>query len=279
MQPMLYRRGEIGQGSTMATTSPHDIRTKLAGGTEIPLVGFGTWQLEGDSARESVSWALDAGYRHIDTATGYGNEKQVGRAIAESDVSRDDLFVTTKMPPENVGRERATLEQSLADLATDRVDLWLIHWPPNDSAGVSSWREFVRAREEGLARAIGVSNYATDQLDELTETTGVTPEVNQIRWSPSIFDPDTLDAHRQRGVVLEGYSPFRAGGLDSPVLGDIAAAHEATPAQVVVRWHLQHEIVVIPKSARRERIIDNVDVAGFELSADEIAAIDGLGSG
>jgi 2,5-diketo-D-gluconate reductase A len=260
------------------TTSPHELHTRLSGGGEIPLVGFGTWRLRGDAARDAVGWALDAGYRHIDTATMYENEDEVGRAIHGSGLARNDLFVTTKLPAENVGRERATLEQSLAALGVDHVDLWLVHWPPGGTAGVTAWREFVRAREDGLARAIGVSNYSLAQVDELTEATGVTPEINQVRWSPSLFDRGILDGHRGRGVVLEGYSPFRAGGLDQPLLLDIANAHQATAAQVVIRWHLQHEIVVIPKSARRERIVDNVDVAGLVLTADEMRAIDGLGA-
>jgi Aldo/keto reductases, related to diketogulonate reductase len=250
---------------------------RLTGGCEIPLVGLGTWRLTGDAARNAVGWALEAGYRHIDTATAYGNEQEVGRAIHASSVARDDVFVTTKMPAENVGRERATLEQSLTAMNIDHVDLWLVHWPPGRTAGVASWREFARAREDGLTRAIGVSNYSLAQIDELTEATGVTPEINQARWSPSLFDPAILDGHRAQGVALEGYSPFRAGGLEDPVLLDIADAHQATAAQVVIRWHLQHEIVVIPKSARRERIVDNVDVAGFVLTDADMRAIDGLG--
>jgi diketogulonate reductase-like aldo/keto reductase len=202
----------------------------------------------------------------------------VGRAIHGSGVARDDLFVTTKMPAENVGRERATLEQSLSAMSLDHVDLWLVHWPPGGTAGVEPWQEFVRAREDGLTRGIGVSNYSFAQIDELTAATGVTPELNQVRWSPSLFEPATLDGHRERGVALEGYSPFRAGGLDHPVLLEIANAHQATAAQVVIRWHLQHEIVVIPKSSRRERIVDNVDVAGLVLTDAEMRAIDGLGA-
>jgi diketogulonate reductase-like aldo/keto reductase len=254
------------------------MRTRLAGGGEIPLVGLGTWQLRGGTARDAVGWALEAGYRHIDTATAYANESEVGGAIQGSGIARDEVFVTTKMPAENVGRERATLERSLSAMALDHVDLWLVHWPPHGSAGVEPWREFVQAREDGLTRGIGVSNYSFDQIDELTAATGVTPELNQVRWSPALFDQATVDGHRERGVVLEGYSPFRAGGLNHRVLIDIAAAHGATPAQVVIRWHLQHEIVVIPKSARRERIVDNVDVAGLVLTEAEMRAIDGLGA-
>jgi 2,5-diketo-D-gluconate reductase A len=259
------------------TTSPHDLHARLSSGGEIPLVGLGTWQLRGRAAFDAVGWALEAGYRHIDTATAYHNETDVGRALRASGLARDDVFVTTKMPPDQVGCERATLERSLSAMGLDQVDLWLIHWPPGD-AGIRPWREFVRARKDGLARAIGVSNYSLAQIDELTAATRATPEVNQVRWSPSLFNRATLDGHRERGVVIEGYSPFRAGGLDARVLLDIADAHRSTAAQVVIRWHLQHEIVVIPKSARRERIVDNVDIAGLVLTEDEMHAIDGLGA-
>jgi 2,5-diketo-D-gluconate reductase A len=261
-----------------ASASPLDMHTRLSGGAEIPLVGLGTWQLRGGTATDAVGWALEAGYRHIDTATAYDNEQAVGRALQASGVARDKVFVTTKMPAENRGRERTTLDRSLSAMGVDHVDLWLIHWPPGGTSGINSWREFVRAREDGLARSIGVSNYSFDQIDELTAATDVTPEINQVRWSPSLFDQAMLDGHRERGVVLEGYSPFRAGGLDHHVLLDIANTHRATAAQVVIRWHLQHEIVVIPKSARRERIVNNVDVAGLVLTEAEMRAIDGLGA-
>ncbi|MGZ4608922.1 MAG: aldo/keto reductase [Actinomycetes bacterium] len=258
--------------------SPHDVSADLAGGGQIPLLGFGTWRLSGDEARVSVGWALEAGYRHLDTATAYGNEAEVGAAVRESGLSRDDVFVTTKLPAENAGRERETLEQSLRDLGTGHVDLWLVHWPPHGTAAPEVWQELVRARDDGLTRAIGVSNYSLTQIDELTDAVGVTPQVNQIKWSPFLFDRAVYDGHRSRGVVLEGYSPFRAGDLGDPVLTGIAEAHGATPAQVIVRWHLQREVVVIPKSARRERIIDNVDVGGFALSDDEMTALDALRS-
>ncbi len=248
----------------------------LTGGARIPLLGFGTWRLRGKEAHESVVWALEAGYRHLDTATGYHNEKEVGAALRESGLDRSDVFVTTKLPPDNAGRERETLEASLAALGTDQVDLWLVHWPPG-GAGVSTWERFVQARDDGLARAIGVSNYSIDQIDELTSATGVTPAVNQIRWSPFLHDAETLAEHRERGVQLEGYSPFLAGRLDDPTLAKIAAGHGKEPAQIVVRWHVQRGIVVIPKSARRERIVSNADIYDFELNDAEMAALDALG--
>jgi len=260
----------------MTATEPLRLTAPLAGGTTIPLIGFGTWQLRGDDARQAVTWALSAGYRHLDTATMYRNEAEVGRAVRDSDVGFDEVFLTTKLPDDRADRARATLEASLTALGTDVVDLWLIHWPPDHGAGVSTWRDLVAARAEGLARAVGVSNYSLDQIDQLTRATGETPEVNQVKWGPTRFDRATYDGHRERGVVLEGYSPFRSGRLTDPVLTRIAERHGTGTAQVVVRWHLQHGVVVIPKSARRERIVDNVDVGGFALSEEEMAAIDAL---
>lgn len=259
------------------STAFFDPSVKLSDG-RMPLLGFGTWQLDGSSARDAVGWALETGYRHIDTATGYGNEAQVGAALQDSGLARSEVFVTTKLPPDHAGRERQTIEESLTNLGTDYIDLWLVHWPPNGNAGVSSWEAFVQAREDGHTRAIGVSNYSLDQIDELTTATGVTPEVNQIKWSPLLYDAGLVVAHRDRGVVLEGYSPFRAGTLDHRRLVEIADRHGKLPAQVIVRWHLQHEVVVIPKSAQRERIASNADVFDFELSDDDMAAIDAIES-
>jgi diketogulonate reductase-like aldo/keto reductase len=258
------------------TASFAEPAVELSGGGRLPLLGFGTWQLSGNAAARAIGWALDAGYRHIDTATMYRNEDHVGKAVRESGLPREDVFITTKLPPGHVGRERRTLDESLAALGTDHVDLWLVHWPPNRRAGVSTWEEFVAAREDGLARAIGVSNYSLEQIDTLIAATGAAPEVNQIKWSPLLYDADLLGGHRERGIVVEGYSPFRAGTLTHPVLIEIAARHGKDPSQVVVRWHIQHEVVVIPKSARQDRLVGNADVFDFELSADEMKAIDVL---
>jgi 2,5-diketo-D-gluconate reductase A len=249
---------------------------KLAGGGHIPLLGFGTWQLPGEQARQPTADALAAGYRHIDTATMYANEAEVGAALADSGVPRTEVFVTTKLPAERAGHERATIEASLSKLGVDQVDLWLIHWPPG-GAGVPVWREFIKARDEGLTAAIGVSNYSLAQIDELTRETGVTPEVNQIKWGPFLYDAAIADGHRDRGVVLEGYSPFRSGRLNDPTLVAIAGEVGRTVPQVIVRWHVQHAFVVIPKSAQQERIVSNADVGGFTLSDDQLTRIDGLG--
>ncbi len=245
----------------------------------MPLLGLGTWQIRDSEAPAVTEAALAAGYRHIDTATGYENEGGIGRGLQAANLPRQSVFLTTKMPPDNVGRERQTLEQSLTKLGVDFVDLWLVHWPPHRQATPAAWEEFVRARSDGLARSIGVSNYSLGQIDELTRATGVTPEVNQIRWGTSIYDPSVVSGLDERGVVLEGYSPFKASNLDAPTLVDIAARYDASPAQIVVAWHVAHGFVVIPKSARQERIVGNAAGARIELTSDEVAAIDGLSDG
>lgn len=249
----------------------------LRSGAAMPLLGFGTWQLSGERAYAAVRRALDVGYRHLDTATMYRNEHEVGRALRQHGIERDAVFVTTKLPPERAGQARRTLHESLDALGLDRLDLWLVHWPPGGRAAPDTWQELVSARDEGLVTAIGVSNYTTAQIDELTTTSGETPEVNQIKWSPALYDARRESELRDRGVVLEGYSPFRASDLGDPTLRDVAAAHGATVPQVIVRWHLQHGFVVIPKSAHPERIAANADVAGFHLDDDEMARIDALG--
>jgi diketogulonate reductase-like aldo/keto reductase len=249
----------------------------LANGAKMPLLGFGTWQIRGDEAVRAVSVALEAGYRHLDTATVYRNEAQVGRGLAESGVAREDVFITTKCPPTNAGHGLDTLRRSLDGLGTDHIDLWLIHWPGDGPGKIDLWKEFVEARAEGLTREIGVSNFDAELLDEVTAAAGVRPAVNQIEWSPLLYDAATVAAHRDRDVVLEGYSALRHGTLDHPVITRIADRLGRTPAQVIIRWHLQHRIVVIPKSVNPDRIRSNADVGGFELTDDDMAALDSLG--
>jgi diketogulonate reductase-like aldo/keto reductase len=248
----------------------------LPGAVAMPLVGLGTWGLRGRRGYDAIRFALEVGYRHIDTATVYGNEAEVGRALRESGLQRRDVFVTTKLPPGRAARERETIAASLRALGTDDVDLWLVHWPPGGRARPQLWRELLAIRDQGLARAVGVSNYGTGQLDELIGATGEAPAVNQIPWSPPRHDPRRLAEHRERSVVLEGYSPLKGTNLRDRVLAEVAAAHRVTPAQVVLRWHVEHGIPVIPKSATRERIAANLDLFGFSLSDQEVARIDGL---
>ncbi len=256
-------------------TLPEDAAL-LVGGSAMPLLGFGTWQITGDDAVRATAAALEAGYRHLDTATVYGNEREVGRALADSGLTRDDVFLTTKCPPNRAGRERETLEQSLEALQTDHVDLWLIHWPGDGPVNADLWRALVEARNAGLAREIGVSNFDVALIDQITHATEVAPAVNQVEWSPYLYDVATLDAHRERGIVLEGYSALRNGTLDDPTIGAIADRLGRTPAQVIIRWHLQHGVVVIPKSVDPDRIRSNADVAGFELSDEDMAELDAL---
>ena len=260
---------------TDAPTLPDDTVT-LTHGTGMPLLGFGTWQLKGKDAARATSAALEAGYRHLDTATVYGNEREVGRVLAESGVPRDEVFVTTKCPPNRAGRELDTLRESLEMLQTDHVDLWLIHWPGDGAANPALWRAFVEAQESGLAREIGVSNFDADLIDEVTKEAGVAPAVNQIEWSPLRYDANVVAAHQARHVVLEGYSALRGGTLDHPAIVEIAERLGRTPAQVIIRWHLQHQFVVIPKSVHPERIRSNADVGGFTLSDDDMATLDTL---
>jgi diketogulonate reductase-like aldo/keto reductase len=249
----------------------------LPGDARIPLLGFGTWQITGDDAVRATASALESGYRHLDTATIYGNEAEVGRALAESGVPREEVFVTTNCPPDDAGTALDTLRKSLELLQVDHVDLWLIHWPGSGSANTDMWRAFVEAREAGLAKEIGVSNFDAALVDEVTKATGVTPAINQIKWSPLLFDAQVLDEHRARGVAVEGYSALRGGTLEHPTIVEIADRLGRTPAQVIIRWHLQHAVVVIPKSVNADRIRSNADVAGFSLSDDDMATLDGLG--
>jgi len=261
----------------MSTRVPEDT-VSLTSGAAMPLLGFGTWQITGQDAVTATAAALEAGYRHLDTATMYRNETEVGAAVRDSGVDRGTVFVTTKCPPDRAGHERETLEQSLAALDTDHVDLWLVHAPPGSAQERRAmWEAFVEAREAGLARDIGVSNFSVDQLDELVESTGVKPAVNQIEWSPLLFDAEVVAAHRSRDVALEGYSALRGGTLTNSTVTALADRLGCTPAQVIVRWHLQHGTIVIPKSTKPERIRSNADVAGLELSDEDMAALDALG--
>jgi 2,5-diketo-D-gluconate reductase A len=264
----------------MTDTTPQlpDDSAPLTHGAQMPLLGFGTWQIQGDDAVRATATALETGYRHLDTALVYGNEGEVGRALAGSGVPRDDVFLTTKCPPNRAGSGLDTLRESLDRLQTDHVDLWLIHWPGEGSANADLWGEFVQAREAGLAREIGVSNFDGALLDEVTRATGEVPAVNQVEWSPLLYDAETLADHARRGIVLEGYSALRGGTLEHPAIVGIADRLGRTPAQVIVRWHLQHGVVVIPKSVHPERIRSNADVAGFTLSDDDMATLDGLGA-
>jgi 2,5-diketo-D-gluconate reductase A len=246
----------------------------------MPLVGFGTWKMRNDPAHEAVLAALAAGYRHIDTATMYANEAEIGRALQDSGLDRAEVFITTKIRPSDAGRASSVLSQSLRALRTDYIDLWLVHWPPSHKGGSRQlWNELLELQAEGHVTDIGVSNYTLAEVDELIRSSGQAPAVNQIDWGPTRHDDRVLAGHAERGIAVEGYSSLKNTNLDDPVLAKIAAAHGVTPAQVVLRWQLEHNVVAIPKSAQPDRIVANIDLFGFALNADEVASIDAMARG
>ncbi len=252
----------------------------LNDGRSIPAVGLGVWQTPDATAVEAVRTALDAGYRHVDTAAIYGNEAGVGAGIRAAGLPRETMFVTTKVWNSDQGFD-ATLraaEASRKRLGLDHVDLHLIHWPaPRKGLYVETWKALIRLREEGLALSIGVSNFTAEHLDRIIGETGVAPVLNQIELHPRFQQRALREAHAARGIVTESWSPLGQGQLLSdPVIGAIAAKHRRTPAQVIVRWHLDNGLVVIPKSVTPSRIRENVDVTGFRLDAADLAAIAGL---
>lgn len=248
----------------------------LASGHDIPVIGFGTWPMRGEAAYRLTRHALDVGYRHIDTATFYENEAPVGRAVRDSGLRREDVFVTTKMPPGSTGEERETLESSLSTLGLDHVDLWLVHWPPGGGAAPATWTEFLRARDDGLALDVGVSNYSLAQVDELIDASGEAPALDQIQYGPTLHDPSLLAGLRERGLQVAGWSPFKSTNLAHPVLVEISRRHGVTPAQVVVRWHVERGVVCLPRSTDEGRISTNRDVFGFHLGSAEVDAVDAL---
>jgi 2,5-diketo-D-gluconate reductase A len=255
----------------------------LADGVTIPQFGLGVFQVPPEQTTENVIHGLEAGYRHIDTAEAYGNEAEVGQAIHASGLDRSELFVTTKCFNSHHGYDKATkaLKDSLGRLEMDHVDLYLIHWPvPSQDLYVETWQAFIDAQKAGLARSIGVSNFQPDHLRRIVDETGVTPSVNQIELHPYLQQPGLRRDHAERGIVTEAWSPIAQGAvLDDPAITAIAEAHGKTPAQVVLRWHIQLGNVVFPKSVTVERIRENIDIFDFELSGDEMDAIEALDRG
>jgi diketogulonate reductase-like aldo/keto reductase len=259
-----------------STGSDRHVRA-LADGNELPLLGLGVWQVpNGPECSNAVRWALEFGYRHIDTAQAYGNEESVGQALRESGVPREDVFLTTKFYPRSRSRDPAAeLERSLRRLGVDQVDLYIIHWPQGGPTW--AWPGMEQARERGHTRSIGVSNFDAGELEQVSSAGSVVPAVNQVQFSPFEHRRALLEACDRRGVVLEAYSPLGTGRhLNDPVVTRIADALGRTPAQVLLRWCVQREIPVIPKSTHRERIEENARIFDFELSDEDLAALDEL---
>ncbi|KQT51475.1 hypothetical protein ASG47_00800 [Devosia sp. Leaf420] len=254
----------------------------LNDGNSIPQLGFGVWRLEEEDAPKVVGAAIDAGYRHIDTAQGYENEAGVGEAIAQASVARDQLFVTSKLRNGHQGYDSAlrSLDESLGRLKLDHLDLFLIHWPaPEHDRYADTWRALVEAKKQGKVRSIGVSNFLPEHIQRIIDETGVVPAVNQLELHPAYQQRDIREWHRDKDIQIECYSPL--GGQESKLLEDetikgIADAHGKSTAQVIIRWHLQQNLIVLPKSSKPERAKDNFDVWDFVLSGDDIAKIDAL---
>ena len=248
---------------------------ELSDGNAIPLLGLGVWQVEpGPETENAVRWALELGYRHLDTAQAYGNEESVGRALHDSGVPRDELFLTTKFYP-GATDPAAEAEQSLRRLGIDQLDLYIIHWPQGGPTW--AWPGMEQAHERGFARSIGLSNFDVGQLDAVIAEAAMPPVVDQVQFSPFKYRQALLEACEQRGVALEAYSPLTTGArLDDPRLAAVARRHERTSAQVLLRWCVQRGIPTIPKSTRRERIEENAQIFDFDLSDEDLAALDAL---
>ncbi|MFF8974174.1 aldo/keto reductase [Streptomyces sp. NPDC014995] len=250
----------------------------LNDGTKLPALGLGTWPMNDVQAEEAVAAALGLGYRLIDTATNYRNETGVGRGVARAGVPREEIVVTTKLPGRHHGYDEtlASFEESRRRLGLDHVDLYLIHWPlPRVDRYVDSWRAMIKLREDGLVRSIGVSNFTAEHIERLEKETGVLPSVNQIELHPFFPQDDLRAFHEAKGIVTESWSPLGRGSalLHDPAVASVAKAHGVTPAQVVLRWHLQLGAVPIPKSSDPDRQRANLDVFGFELDPAQTRAL------
>ncbi len=259
----------------MPETSLNSHRVELTDGNSIPSLGLGVWQVrDGADTENAVRWALEAGYRHIDTAQAYGNEESVGRGLRDSGVPRDEVFITTKFYPARRD-PAAEVENSLRRLGVDQVDLYIIHWPQGGPTW--AWPGMEAAKQNGHARSIGVSNFSVSELDQVLAVANTPPVVNQVQFSPFEYRRGLLEACRERNVALEAYSPLGTGRhLGDATVGEIAERLGRTSAQVLIRWCLQRGTIVLPKSIHQDRIEANAQVFDFELSAEDLAALDGL---
>lgn len=255
-------------------------RITLNDGNTIPQLGFGVWQTPADGTADAAGLALKAGYRHLDTAAIYGNEAGIGEAVRQSGLDRKDIFVTTKLWNDNQGYDTTlkAFDESMTKLGLDYVDLYLIHWPaPKRDHYVDTWRAFLKLKEEGRIRSVGVSNFAEEHLERLISETGVTPVLNQIELHPRFQQRKLRTVHDRLGIKTESWSPLGQGGLfNDPVIVEIAGRLGKTAAQVIIRWHLDNGLIVIPKSVTPARIAENFDVFGFKLEQADLDRIAGL---
>ncbi|TXT59566.1 MAG: 2,5-diketo-D-gluconate reductase A [Promethearchaeota archaeon] len=253
---------------------------KLNNGLEIPILGFGTWDLRGKTALNATIWALESGYRLIDTASFYNNEVEVGEAIIANGISREDIFITTKVWETEMGYQNTinAFERSLNRLNVDYIDLYLIHWPR--AKRLETWHAMETLYEEGRVKAIGVSNFKISHLDQILNNSEIIPTVNQIEFSPFLFQKELLEHCRDHNIKIEAYAPLtRTNKFNNPVIGEMSQKYEKSPAQILIRWGLQHHLVEIPRSSSKRHIKENADIFDFEIDINDMEKLDGLDEG
>jgi len=253
-------------------------KLELNNGVKMPILGLGTWKMKGKDAINSVRWALDAGYRHIDTAKLYGNEKEIGKVIKESDIPRKEIFLTSKVWDSDQGFDSTlkAFEKSVKRLNTDYLDLYLIHWP-RDAKRKETWKALEKLYDEGKVKAIGVANYWIHHLKEILEEFNITPAINQFELNPFLYRKELIEFCRDNNIIVEAYSPLTHGQkLGNPKLKPIAKEYNKSTAQILIRWGLQHEFIEIPKSSQKEHILENSKVFDFELKTEHMEKLDNL---
>lgn len=245
---------------------------KLNDGNDIPLLGLGTYEIRGEEVNKAISYALDAGYRHIDTAKSYYNEEEIGTALKKQSIPREKIFITTKLDNDDHGYDETmkAFKKSLSKLKTDYIDLYLIHWPYNGKR-IETWRAFEHLQNKGLVKSIGVSNFTAKHLQELIDNCEVVPAINQFEFNPFIYQKDIADFCKGKNIMIEAYSPIaRNHRPEDKDIKNISEKYNKTPAQILLRWSLQHRAIVIPKSSNKERIIENSQIFDFEISDEDM---------